>query len=135
MLCVSLLLHGLFLGRFAALGDMGHGPAHVSAHVYPCVLKVLGEESYLPAALRAGELVWQRGLLKKGPSLCHGVSGNAYALARLYKTTQVGARQQGKIHVALSVRPGESGCEQGGRHGGPVYVCPFWCEGLGLVSA
>lgn len=45
----------------------------------------------MPAALRAGELVWQRGLLKKGPGLCHGVSGNAYALARLYKTTHVSA--------------------------------------------
>jgi hypothetical protein len=68
-----------------------------------CVLQVLGGESYLPAALRAGELVWQRGLLKKGPGLCHGVSGNAYALARLYKTTQVSACQQdtackGQVH-------------------------------------
>lgn len=50
---------------------------------------MLGDESYLAAALRAGELVWQRGLLKKGPGLCHGVAGNAYALARLYKATQV----------------------------------------------
>lgn len=51
--------------------------------------EVLGDDaSYLPAALRAGELVWTHGLLKKGPGLCHGVSGNAYALLRLYKTTQ-----------------------------------------------
>lgn len=58
----------------------------------PCVpIQVLGDNpAYLPAALRAGELVWQQGLLFKGPGLCHGVSGNAYALLRLYKTTQVG---------------------------------------------
>lgn len=56
------------------------------------LLQVLGDGSYLPAALRAGELVWARGLLKKGPGLCHGVSGNAYALMRLYKATQVGLR-------------------------------------------
>jgi hypothetical protein len=54
-----------------------------------CCAQVLGDQAYLSAAERAGELVWQRGLLKKGPGLCHGVSGNAYALARLYKTTQV----------------------------------------------
>jgi hypothetical protein len=46
-----------------------------------------GDGSYLAAALRAGEVVWQRGLLKKGPGLCHGVSGNALALLRLYKAT------------------------------------------------
>jgi hypothetical protein len=59
--------------------------------VAPVLLQVLGDDaSYLAAALRAGELVWTHGLLKKGPGLCHGVSGNAYALLRLYKTTQVG---------------------------------------------
>lgn len=35
----------------------------------------LGEPAYLAAAERAGEAVWQRGLLKKGPGACHGVSG------------------------------------------------------------
>lgn len=41
----------------------------------------------LPAALRAGEIIWQKGLLHKGPGACHGVSGNAYALLRLYQAT------------------------------------------------
>lgn len=55
-----------------------------------CHRQVFGDAAYLQAALRAGEVVWQQGLLKKGPGLCHGVAGNAYALLRLWKTTQVG---------------------------------------------
>lgn len=39
------------------------------------------------SCLRAGELIWQRGLLKKGPGLCHGVAGNAYAFLLLYHLT------------------------------------------------
>lgn len=42
---------------------------------------------YLQAAVRAGECVWQRGLLRKGVSLCHGVAGNGYAFLRLWRTT------------------------------------------------
>jgi hypothetical protein len=42
--------------------------------------EVLGGEGgggYLPAALRVGEAVWARGLLRKGPGACRGVAGNA----------------------------------------------------------
>ncbi|KAL4448123.1 hypothetical protein ABPG75_005342 [Micractinium tetrahymenae] len=42
---------------------------------------------YLAAAQRAGQSVWERGLLKKGPGCCHGVSGSVYALLRLHKAT------------------------------------------------
>lgn len=54
-----------------------------------CACQVFKEQAYLDAAVRAGDLVWQQGLLKKGPGLCHGVAGNAYALLRLWKATQV----------------------------------------------
>lgn len=68
--------------------------------------EVFGDASYLQAALRAGEVVWQRGLLKKGPGLCHGVAGNAYALLRLWKTTQDDAwLQRGKSFAAFMVSP------------------------------
>jgi hypothetical protein len=43
-------------------------------------------------------VVWQQGLLKKGPGLCHGVAGNAYALLRLWKATQVGLASSRLIH-------------------------------------
>lgn len=49
------------------------------------LLQVYGDENYQKAAERAGETVWAEGLLRKGPGLCHGVAGNAYALLALHK--------------------------------------------------
>lgn len=40
---------------------------------------------YAEIALKAGEDIWTRGLLKKGYGLCHGAAGNAYAFLRLYQ--------------------------------------------------
>ena len=40
---------------------------------------------YLDSAVKAGELVWERGLLRKGNGLCHGTSGNGYAFIHLYQ--------------------------------------------------
>ncbi len=50
-------------------------------------LQEFGDERYLHAAQRCGEVVWQRGLLKKGCGLCHGVAGNAYTFLRLHQLT------------------------------------------------
>ena len=33
------------------------------------------EQKYLNSCLLIGELTWSRGLLRKGPGICHGVSG------------------------------------------------------------
>lgn len=52
--------------------------------------KVFGKPEYVHAAERAGEAVWQKGLLRKGPGACHGVSGNAEALLQLYRLTEEG---------------------------------------------
>ena len=41
----------------------------------------------MDAALRCGEVVWRRGLLRKGYGLCHGVAGNAYTFLQLYRLT------------------------------------------------
>jgi hypothetical protein len=32
--------------------------------------------------------IWQRGLLKKGLGLCHGISGNGYAFLSAYRATR-----------------------------------------------
>ena len=45
------------------------------------------DERYLRAAVECGEVVWKRGLLKKGYELCHGVAGNAYTFLQLYRLT------------------------------------------------
>ncbi|KAK9802998.1 hypothetical protein WJX73_007697 [Symbiochloris irregularis] len=42
----------------------------------------------MQAALKAGDLVWERGLLKKGVGLCHGISGNAYSFLSLHRLTK-----------------------------------------------
>ena len=38
---------------------------------------VLKDERYLQAALRCGDLTWRKGLLRKGPGICHGVAGES----------------------------------------------------------
>lgn len=48
--------------------------------------KVLGNEEFREAAIDAGEVVWNRGLLKR-IGICHGISGNAYVFLSLYQLT------------------------------------------------
>jgi hypothetical protein len=38
--------------------------------------------------LAAGELTWEAGPPKKGPSLCHGTAGNGWAFLKLHKRTR-----------------------------------------------
>ena len=45
------------------------------------------EDKYLKACLKCGDLVWQKGLLYKGPGICHGVAGSAYVFLLLYRLT------------------------------------------------
>ncbi|XP_028657110.1 lanC-like protein 3 [Erpetoichthys calabaricus] len=42
---------------------------------------------YLDTCVRCGELAWQKGLLKKGPGICHGVAGSGYVFLLLYRLT------------------------------------------------
>jgi Lanthionine synthetase C-like protein len=50
---------------------------------------VFGETRYLEMAKRiASDVVWQRGLLRKGVGLCHGIAGNAYVFLSLGKTDE-----------------------------------------------
>lgn len=48
---------------------------------------VFGEPKYLAWAEMAADVVWSRGLLKKGNGLCHGVAGNAYCFLALFRCT------------------------------------------------
>ncbi|XP_046979715.1 lanC-like protein 3 isoform X2 [Schistocerca americana] len=43
------------------------------------------DPKYLQALERCGELIWKKGLLRKGPGICHGVAGNAYVFLLLYR--------------------------------------------------
>lgn len=51
------------------------------------MLQTYGKQCYLDSAVNCGEVVWKRGLLRKGYGLCHGVSGNAYTFLQLYRLT------------------------------------------------
>lgn len=43
--------------------------------------------AYLNGARRAADACWQRGLLRKGPGICHGVAGNGLASLVMYRET------------------------------------------------
>lgn len=49
--------------------------------------QAFGVQQYLDAAVESGEVVWRRGLLRKGYGLCHGVSGNGYCFLQLHRLT------------------------------------------------
>lgn len=46
------------------------------------------DERYLESCLKCGELTWKKGLLKKGPGICHGVAGSGYVFLILHRLTQ-----------------------------------------------
>lgn len=48
---------------------------------------VFKNQEYLNACIQAGENVWNKGLLMKGPGICHGVAGNGYVFLLLYRLT------------------------------------------------
>lgn len=64
-----------------------HGAPGV-IHMLIKAYQVYKEQLLLDLALNCGDVIWKRGLLKKGFSLCHGISGNAYAFLHLYQLTR-----------------------------------------------
>lgn len=66
-----------------------------------------GNHNFEQQIQRSADVVWQRGLLRKGVSLCHGVAGNGYALLSAHKATgQDAFLQQAQAfgHFAAQVR-------------------------------
>ncbi|CAG9801038.1 unnamed protein product [Chironomus riparius] len=58
-----------------------------SIYLFGKAYLIFKDEKYLDAAIKIGELVWEKGLLKKGPGICHGVAGNGYVFLILYRLT------------------------------------------------
>lgn len=54
-----------------------HG-APGAIYLFAKAYNVYKDDKFLQACLKCGELMWQRGLLRKGPGICHGVAGNGY---------------------------------------------------------
>ncbi|KAK4325887.1 hypothetical protein Pmani_003544 [Petrolisthes manimaculis] len=72
--------------------------------------QVFKDAKYLQHAKKAGDCVWDRGLLQKGYGLCHGSSGNGYSLLYLYQVTG---------EVVYLYRAAQFGrwCQEYGTHG------------------
>ncbi|XP_023494838.1 lanC-like protein 2 isoform X6 [Equus asinus] len=64
-----------------------HGAPGV-IHMLMQAYKVFKEEKYLKDAMECSDVIWQRGLLRKGYGICHGTSGNGYSFLSLYHLTQ-----------------------------------------------
>ncbi|XP_019872798.1 lanC-like protein 2 isoform X2 [Aethina tumida] len=62
---------------------------------------VFRDEKYLNLALTCGDVIWNRGLLRKGYSICHGVAGNGYCFLELYQLTR------DEKHLYRAIRFGE----------------------------
>lgn len=56
-------------------------------HGAPGIVATLGDLLDVELALAGGELTWRAGPLAKGPGLCHGTAGNAYAFLVLRRRT------------------------------------------------
>ena len=56
-------------------------------HGAPGMVATLGDLLDLELALAGGELTWRAGPIARGPGLCHGTAGNAYAFLVLHKRT------------------------------------------------
>ncbi|GMT24498.1 hypothetical protein PFISCL1PPCAC_15795, partial [Pristionchus fissidentatus] len=95
--------------------------------------RVLKDEKYLEAALRAGELIWREGLLKKGPGLCHGVGGSGLALLQVYGATDDSqwlrrAKCYARMMMDKTVQRAQRTPDS------PVSLFEGWAGGMSLLS-
>ncbi|XP_036396635.1 lanC-like protein 3 [Megalops cyprinoides] len=77
---------GAMIERENELVHWCHGAPGV-AYLFAKAYLINKKPQYLDTCIRSGELVWQKGLLKKGPGICHGIAGSAYVFLLLYRLT------------------------------------------------
>ncbi|WWC93958.1 hypothetical protein V866_000796 [Kwoniella sp. B9012] len=89
-----------------------HGnPGLILVLVEGCKLFDDRKDDWMEVAVRAGEVVWEKGLLRKGVGLCHGISGNAFALGALCDLTgdiKWLHRTRAFANIALDIVRGDS---------------------------
>lgn len=64
-----------------------HGAPGV-VYVFAKAYLVFREQKYLDACHKCADLVWKKGLLLKGPGICHGIAGNGYVFLLMYRLTE-----------------------------------------------
>ncbi|XP_055377355.1 lanC-like protein 3 homolog [Condylostylus longicornis] len=80
-------LEDLKRGREKRLVHWCHG-APGAVYLLAKAYLIFKEDKYLRACKKASDLVWQKGLLRKGPGICHGVAGSGYVFLLLYRLTE-----------------------------------------------
>ncbi|OVA00559.1 Lanthionine synthetase C-like [Macleaya cordata] len=94
--------------------------------------EVFRDEEFLQAAVDAGEVVWERGLLKR-VGICHGVSGNAYVFLSLYRLTgDVKYLYHAKAFACFLLDKANKLISEGKMHGGDHPYSLF--EGVGGMA-
>ncbi|XP_042519441.1 lanC-like protein GCL2 [Macadamia integrifolia] len=94
--------------------------------------EVFGGEEFLRAAGDGGEVVWNRGLLKR-VGICHGVSGNAYTFLALYRLTgNVEFLYRAKAFACFLLDRAQKLISEGKMHGGDRPYSLF--EGIGGMA-
>ncbi|XP_075482131.1 lanC-like protein GCR2 [Primulina tabacum] len=94
--------------------------------------KVFGSEEFLYAAINAGEVVWNRGLLKR-VGICHGISGNTYVFLSLYQLTgNPKFLYRAKAFACFSHDRAQTSISEGIMHGGDRPHSLF--EGIGGMA-
>ncbi|XP_055338178.1 lanC-like protein 3 homolog [Paramacrobiotus metropolitanus] len=48
---------------------------------------VYKDKKYLDVCELSADCIWKKGLLRKGPGICHGIAGNGYAFLIMYRLT------------------------------------------------
>ncbi|KAL1917394.1 uncharacterized protein VTP21DRAFT_5050 [Calcarisporiella thermophila] len=62
--------------------------------------EVFKDVKYLKIAQEMAEITWKYGLLRKGPGLCHGISGNAYVFLTLSRMSEDDSQFQRALRFA-----------------------------------
>ncbi|XP_061367256.1 lanC-like protein GCR2 isoform X2 [Gastrolobium bilobum] len=94
--------------------------------------EVFGDKEFLQAATDAGEVVWERGLLKR-VGICHGISGNTYVFLSLYRLTgNVEYLYRAKAFSCFLLDRAQKLISEGKMHGGDRPYSLF--EGLGGMA-
>ncbi|RVW93164.1 LanC-like protein GCR2 [Vitis vinifera] len=94
--------------------------------------EVFGDKEFLQAAVDAGEVVWNRGLLKR-VGICHGISGNTYVFLSLYRLTgNVEFLYRAKAFACFLLDRAQRLISEGKMHGGDRPYSLF--EGIGGMT-
>ncbi|XP_059444573.1 lanC-like protein GCR2 isoform X1 [Corylus avellana] len=94
--------------------------------------EVYGGKEFLQAAVDAGDVVWNRGLLKR-VGLCHGISGNTYVFLSLYRLTgNVEYLYRAKAFTCFLLDRAQKLISEGKMHGGDRPHSLF--EGIGGMA-